>query len=155
MEGQGEESAKPLKYKLPYSLKRLEAAFVPWYTQFHKSQNRRTEKGKKKPNGYKRWMDRWPEPGEVSQLVSGLPSTEEVKNWWGKERIPTTFQVISFLLIIFNLKAFFLSQLFNSKKKRTAQECYSLTAVSEANGMPSLKTKSTHLHFVTAEMCNQ
>ena len=48
MEGQGEESAKPLKYKLPYSLKRLEAAFVPWYTQFHKSQNRRTEKGKKK-----------------------------------------------------------------------------------------------------------
>lgn len=48
MEGQGEESAKPLKYKLPYSFKRLEAAFVPWYTQFHKSQNRRTEKGKKK-----------------------------------------------------------------------------------------------------------
>lgn len=73
----------------------------------------------------------------------------------GETKFPTTFQAISFLLIIFNLKAFFRSQLFNSKKKRTAQECYSLTAVSEANGTPSLKTKSTHLHFVTAEMCNQ
>lgn len=98
-------------------------------------------------------MDHPPEPGEMSACIRFAKSWGD-KNLIGKRTNSYNFSGDS-LKIIFNLKAFLLPQLFNSKKKRTAQKRYSLTAVSGPKQTPYPKPKSSQLHFVTAELCNQ